>query len=148
MKRILLYSSLIFVALASGCVPTTVSPVVAAGPEGTFTGQFMYFHLHSKTGVVDTTKANIQLQMEQSTGFKVTGDTATIHAGSFGSYIVNTAYNNVDFLDNTYPTTGTPTKFHLNGVYAYTYDGTILKMVAYSAFDTLTYFYTLKKTGN
>jgi len=148
MKRILLYSSLILIGLASGCAPKPVSPVVAAGPEGTFTGQFMYIHIHSKTGVIDTSKANIQLQMEQSTGFKVTGDTSTVHAGSFGSYIVNTTYGQVDFLDHTYPTTGTPTKFHLNGIYAYNYDGTILKMVAYSAFDTLTYFYTLKRSGN
>jgi hypothetical protein len=148
MKRILLYLLSLMLAFISGCGPKSEAPIPVGGPEGTFAGQFQLLHLHSKTGVIDTLTANIILQMEQSTGFKVTGDTSTVHAGSYGSFIVSVPYSNVDFIDKTYPTTGTPAKIHLNGVYSYNYDGTNLQLVAYSAFDTLSYYYNLKRTGN
>ena len=86
--------------------------------------------------------------MDQTTGFAVTGDTTTLHAGSHGGFIVNNSFTSIDFIDLTYPKTGMPTKTHLNGVYNYAYDGTNLLMTAYGALDTLSLIYTLKKTSN
>ena len=148
MKRILLYSLPVLLSFVIGCSPSHSNPTPANIPEGTFAGQFISLHLHEKTGVIDTAKANIQLQMEESTGFKVTGDTSTLHAGSFGTYIFNSYNTAIDFMDKTSPVTGTPTKIHLNGIYAFFFDGTTLQMQTASAFDTLSYIYILKKTGN
>jgi len=132
-----------------GCVSNT--PIIAQPnntPEGTFTGKFQFSHLHSKTGVVDTLSANLILTMELKTGFAVTGDTSTLHAGSYGSYAVNSSYTEIQFNDKTFPASGVPVKDHLNGIYNYVYDGTNLQISAYGAFDTLAYIYTMKRTGN
>jgi len=86
--------------------------------------------------------------MELTTGFKVTGDTSTVHAGSYGDYGVNSIYNTVTFIDKTYPKTGIPTKAHLDGTYQYYYDGTVLQLLGNSALDTVSFQYNLTKTGN
>ncbi|HEY8782885.1 MAG TPA: hypothetical protein VIM16_14770 [Mucilaginibacter sp.] len=149
MKRKLPYLLPLLLVFASGCLTDkNNAPTPANAPEGTFAGKFKFTHIHAQTGAVDSATANIQLKMETATGFQVTGDTSTVHAGSYGSYIVSTPYSNVDFIDHTYPTTGVPAKNHLNGVYTYSYDGTTLQLVAYGAFDTLSYYYNLKKIGN
>jgi hypothetical protein len=86
--------------------------------------------------------------METATGFKVTGDTTTIHAGSYGNYVVTTGTSQIQFEDKTWPLTGTPAKIHLDGIYSYTYDGATLQMAAYDPADTLEYYYKFTKTGN
>ena len=135
--------------VALGCGKSdTPAPGNTGGPVGTFAGPFMYLHKHSKTGVVDTVKANIILSMQPTVGFKVTGDTSTVHAGSFGTCVVNSTYGVVDFMDSTYPATGTPAKTHLNGVYQYAYDGTTFQLAAHGALDTTAWLYNLKRTGN
>lgn len=98
--------------------------------------------------MVDTLKANIILSMQPTVGFKVTGDTSTVHAGSYGVCIVNSSYGVIDFIDNTYPATSTPTKTHLNGVYQYAFDGTTFQLAAHGALDTTAFLYNLKRTGN
>ncbi len=144
MKRILYLLPLVF-ALASGCGPkTTPAPSI---PEGTFSGKFKYLHEHAQTGALDSATAKIQLQIGQTT-YAVTGDTSTVHAGSFGTYEVNSYGTAMAFFDKTYPTTGTPKKFHLSGVYSYSYDGKNLQIVSFGAFDTVSYSYSLVKTGN
>jgi hypothetical protein len=150
MKRILLYSiPLILLAIVSSCGPGTTAAPQVGGPEGTFNGTFTFYYLHEKTGVTDTTVLpNIQLQLEQSTGYKLSGDTSTVLAASYGSYVVNIPYTAISFADKTYPASGTPTKIHLAGLYSYSWDGTNLVMTSYSAFDTLAYHYVLKKIGN
>ena len=132
------------VVILSGCAGNnTAKPATTLIPSGTFTGTFTSLHLHSRTGVIDTATANIQLTMSQS-GFAVTGDTATVHAGSYGTY---TAGSNklVQFIDKTFPATGTPTKVHLSGIYLYQYDGTTFQFAYVSQFDTLKYLYNFKK---
>jgi hypothetical protein len=144
MKRKLLYFLPVILALAAGCLKKgLVTPV--AGPEGTFAGQFILLHRHVKTGVTDTLTANIQLQMSLTTGYKVTGDTATLHAGSYGTYAVNSTGNGIEFIDKTFSPTGTPTKIHLSGIYGYVYNGTILQMTGYGPLDTLAFGYDLKR---
>ncbi|MDB4905143.1 MAG: hypothetical protein JWQ63_4424 [Mucilaginibacter sp.] len=147
MKLKLLYLLLLLLAFMSGCGPKSAAPVPNNTPEGTFTGKFKYIHKHAQTGAVDSVTTSIQLQIEQNTGFKVTGDTS-VHAGSYGSYLVNSSYTAIDFMDKTFPTTGTPAKYHLNGVYSYSYDGTNLSIAAFGAFDTLSYVYSMKRIGN
>ena len=111
-------------------------------PSGNFTGVFK--RVHVKKGVYDTLKANILLSMSVNTGFRITGDTATVHAGSYGSYAVSNDYTTIQFLDATSATKGLTPKVHLNGVYNYLYDGSRLQIVANSALDTLSYQYDLK----
>jgi hypothetical protein len=148
MKTKLLYLILPVIIFASGCVsnknsnPTPVNP-----PLGTFTGEFKRTHTNAITGAIDSTRANIILQME-TTGYKVTGDTSTLHAGSYGGFIINAAGTGIDFVDKTFPLTVTPVKIHLNGVYQYTYQGTNLQLLAYGPQDTLSFYYNLTKTGN
>jgi len=144
MKRILYLLPLV-IAFASGCSPKSApAPSV---PEGTFSGKFKYQHEHAQTGALDSATANLQVQIEQTT-YTVTGDTSTVHAGSFGTYEVNSYGTAIAFFDKTYPTTGTPKKFHLSGIYSYSYDGKNLQIVSFGAFDTLSYSYSLVKTGN
>jgi len=138
----------VFLLVMSGCGGSgTSSNPTPNVPNGTFSGTFTLYYLHDKTGVIDTSTATLNLSM-QKTGFAVTGDTSKVHAGSYGGYIVNSTYTAIDFVDKTYPTSGTPTKVHLNGVYQYTFNGTTLQMEAQSAYDTLHYSYNLNRTGN
>jgi hypothetical protein len=147
MKHKLLYLLLV-AALASGCSNKSAPvPNNADLPTGTFSGVFTRKHINSK-GVIDSAKANIQLQMEIATGFKVTGDTSTLHAGSYGGYNLTTTANTIAFFDRTYPPTGTPTKVHLSGIYQYLYSGTNLQILGYGPLDTLSFYYNLTKTGN
>jgi len=150
MKRILLYSiPFLLLAAIIGCGPSSTPAPQVGGPEGTFNGTFTFYHLHEKTGVTDTTVLpNLQLQLEQSTGYKLSGDTSTVLAASYGSYLVSIPYTTINFLDKTYPATGTPSKIHLVGIYSYSWDGTNLVMTSYGAYDTLAYHYVLKKIGN
>jgi len=145
MKRILYLLPLVL-AFAAGCGPG-VTPSPNNVPEGTFSGEFKYLHEHAQTGALDSATAKIQLQIEQTT-FAVTGDTSTVHAGSFGTYEVNSFKTEMEFFDKTYPTTGIPAKYHLNGIYSFSYDGRNLEISSFGAFDTLSYTYTLVKTGN
>jgi hypothetical protein len=117
-------------------------------PSGTFTGQFTYLHLHSATGKIDTLKANLQLTMDTKTGFKISGDTTTLHAGSYGSFIFGSGYTQIQFIDVTFPSTGKPTKIHLSGIYNYSYDGSSFKFLANGLLDTTSYRYNFTKTSN
>lgn len=148
MKKIFYLFPLLLLS-ASGCLKNSEpAPASTGGPVGTFAGLFMYLHKHAKTGVIDTVKANVILSMQPTVGFKVTGDTSTVHAGSYGTCIVNSTYNVINFNDSTYPATGTPTKIHLNGLYQYAYDGSVFQLIAQSTSDTVAYLYNLKRTGN
>jgi len=138
----------VFLFLLSSCGGTqTSSNPTPNVPSGTFSGTFTLYYLHDKTGVIDTSTTTLTLSM-QKTGFAVTGDTSKVHAGSYGAYIVNSNYTGIDFVDKTFPASGTPAKVHLNGVYQYTFNGTIFQLNAASAYDTLTYSYNLTRTGN
>src|SRR5271165_5692497 len=102
MKQKLLYLLPLLIVFASGCLgDKNNAPSPNNAPEGVYSGKFKFTHIHGQTGVVDSVTVNIQLQMEAATGFKVTGDTSTVHAGRYGSYIVSLPYSNVDFIDKT-----------------------------------------------
>jgi hypothetical protein len=145
MKSKLLCLLLLITVFASGCYSDKSAAPAPEIPVGTFAGQFRLVHTTYKTGMIDTLSANIQLTMNTSLDFSVTGDTSTVHAGSHGAYA--TSGNYIQFNDVTYPKTGIPVKAHLEGVYAYYYDGSIFQMVANSPFDTLSYQYDLKKVN-
>lgn len=131
------FVALLFTSCLKG---ESAADVAASFPVGTFTGQFRAIH-KSTTGI-DTQKANITLTLSTQTGFKITGDTATLHAGSHGGYLFNTTYG--FFSDSTYSATSTSTKVHLNGTYLYSYNGTVFQMLQVSG-DTLSYQYDLTK---
>jgi len=130
-------------ALITGCSKSSdENNVPVTLPVGTYTGQFLRIRGNVTTGNLDTTKANLNLSLSQSTGYAVTGDTSTLQAGSYGSYGVNAYY--IQFVDKTYSQTAPFTKYHLEGIYSYTFDGTNLKIgVTYG--DTLSLQYTFVK---
>jgi hypothetical protein len=141
MKYKLLYLLMLLMILGAGCGKGPTSIPTISIPDGSYAGQFRL--IHRKSGIADTLKASITLTLKNSDGtFSVTGDTLTVHAGSHGTYGLNSSYFN--FLDKTNPTTGTPAKVHLNGPYLYAYDGSILQMLYFNS-DTLSYQYDLKK---
>jgi hypothetical protein len=149
MKLKLIYILLLFVVLDTGCKKIAYTgPSAPTAPSGTFTGTFRYLHRHTDLVPFDTLQANITIKILTNTtpfSYTVTGDTATVHAGSFGSFTITSPY--IVFTDKTFPTSGTPTKQHLNGAYLYYYDGSVFQMLAYNA-DTLGVQYDLKKTSN
>jgi hypothetical protein len=128
--------------LGAGCgkIDTKVPNSILV-PSGNFTGVFR--RVHVKNGKYDTLKASLMLNMSVNSGFKITGDTATVHAGSYGSYAISSDYTSVQFLDLTSATKGPAPKVHLNGTYNYLYNGTRLQIVANSALDTLSYQYDM-----
>lgn len=144
MKLNLIYLLAFLVVLTSGCFSNKGSNPTPPVPAGSFAGQFRV--VRTKSGHRDTLKANINLDLSTVTGFKVYGDTSTLHAGSNGNYAVS--YNNfIQFADKTFPPSGVPVKFHLQGVYQYYYDGSTFQMVANSFLDTLSLQYDLKKVN-
>jgi len=131
--------------LASCVKNTTPTPVTI--PTGTFSGQLVLIHMSSKTGKLDTVKANVVLTMSTATGYAVLSDTTTVQAGSNGAFIMDSQY--IQFQDKTAAAAtaqfvGTSTKVHLNGTYTYAYDGTNFNFYAASS-DTLGFNYALKK---
>lgn len=136
---------LMAVLLITACAKSNNSSTTFTLPTGNFAGQFLRVHYNKTSLKYDTLKANLNLAMAQSTGFAITGDTSTLHAGSYGSYAANAYY--IQFVDQTYSATQTFTKYHLSGVYNYTYNGSDLGIyIIYG--DTLKLQYNFKKTTN
>jgi hypothetical protein len=150
MKLRLLYLISILATLTVGCAggkSNAPTPI----PDGTYSGQFRLLHIHSANrNIIDTTKANVVVYISpvSTSTYKVTGDTSTVHAGSYGSFSADGNNNVITFIDKTYSSSAQVTKTHLTGQYAYSYDGIHFKMEAYGALDTLRLQYDLKKTGN
>lgn len=141
MKR-LIYFLPALLLLAAGCFNNdNPTPVIA--PEGTFTGEFRLLRKLPNIAKIDTQKATIQLVITPSVGFKVLGDTTTLHAGSRGHY--GFSGNSARFIDSTFKA-NKYTKRYLQGDYLYVYNGTILQLVRTSG-DTVSYQYDLKKTN-
>jgi hypothetical protein len=142
MKRLLIYIVPLLLLSETGCLKTNDSNNInsTSYPSGTYTGQFLRVHKNALKGTYDTLKANLQLTLNATNGFAVTGDTTTVHAGSTGPYAINPTY--MYFADVTYPKTGIPLKVHLYGSYLYSYDGTTLLLL--QANDTLSYQYTFR----
>jgi hypothetical protein len=134
------------IAVISGCLKNTsnVTQVVNI-PNGTYSGTFAYLHRPNNIVPFDTLKANIVLTMSSTdASYAVTGDTTTLHAGSKGLFQLNST--NIDFADSTIPKSGVVTKKHLNGLYLYAFDGTILKILLNQS-DTASYQYQLVKSN-
>ena len=139
MKRKIMYLSFLVTALAAGCQKQLpVTPDL----QGTFTGQFTRIRLN-KNGKLDTAVANLQLNMQASAGYTITGDTSTIHAGSKGNYQFSASL--VAFLDNTYSATAKSTKIHLAGTYSYSFNG--VNFIIAGGTDSLGLLYNLKKVN-
>lgn len=143
MKHKILYALPVVILLLAGCAgKPKVQPALI--PSGTFTGQFRLLQRSSDTKPFDTTAANITVTLQTpSYTYTVTGDTSTVHAGSYGTWGTSGAY--IIFNDKTFPKSGVVSKTHLSGAYLFQYDGTTLQMKA-NALDTLSLQYDLKKS--
>ena len=149
MKRNIVCLLIITAACLYGCAgKTNILPSTPVPVSGTFSGQFKLYHVSAANNIIRVDSTNLSLNMETATGYKVTGDTSTLHAGSYGSYQVNVFATQILFADKTFPPGSTSAKVHLTGSYNYQYDGATLQLVTYGPHDTLQYFYNLKRTGN
>jgi hypothetical protein len=145
MKHTLLYLFISLLIIITGCAKSSNNTPPPAIPSGVFTGQFKFYHRHTNTVPWDSLKANITVTFKTPAyTYAVTGDTATIHAGSYGTFGLSVPY--MIFNDKTY-NPNAYTKTHLSGQYLYNYDGTNLILQA-SSVDTLILGYVLKKTSN
>ncbi|HEY9002373.1 MAG TPA: hypothetical protein VIM89_13530 [Mucilaginibacter sp.] len=143
MKHKLLYLFLLFVIVVTGCAKKSTENVAPPIPSGTFTGEYQRYHRHTNQLPWDSVKTNLTINFTTPAyTYKVTGDTSTVHAGSYGTFGIT--YPFINFNDKTYSPTTTATKAHLEGYYNYAYDGTNLQMYVTSS-DTLIINYTLKK---
>ncbi|MEO7216180.1 hypothetical protein [Mucilaginibacter sp.] len=133
----------IAILMAIGCAPNKESAPVPT-PIGTFSGQFRKLHRAKGATKIDTSKANIQLVLEDGGTYKVLGDTATLHAGSKGGY--NIGGSVIAFQDATF-TTATDPKIHLYGYYSFYYDGSSVFQMVLNSADTLSLQYDLKKVN-
>lgn len=130
--------------MVTGCLSDKNENTPIPSPNGKFDGKFKVLRKKVTGSGYDTAyTANIRLTISPDSGYRVTGDT-TKHAGSKGDFEYNYYY--IGFDDNTYKTTST--KYHLNGVYAYYYDGNLLQIARKSDLDTLRLQYDLKKATN
>jgi len=145
--KLLPFALLVAFGLA-GCANNNSLPDTPVPVSGTFTGQFKLYHVNSAKGTSRVDSAYLNLVMEAATGYKITGDTTTVHAGSYGNYAVNSSAFQILFNDVTFSASAPPTKVHLAGIYNYHFDGVNLQLSTYGPADTLQYFYTFKKTGN
>ena len=143
--KLLSFFSLVTI-LATGCLKTPKAAAPVPAPSGVFTGEFKLLHRHTDKVPWDSTKATITVNLQTPAfNYAVTGDTTTLHAGSYGTFGVSGPY--ILFNDKTYLASAPITKTHLSGYYLYNYDGTNLIMYASSS-DTLVLGYNLKKTSN
>lgn len=127
----------------SGCLGNKKSVNPGPVPSGSFSGVFRYVRQTSMGQ--DTGSATLNLTMGTTTGYKITGDTATIHAGSYGSYAIYQGSGQILFQDATFPTSGTPQKIHLSGLYNYAYNGANLQISYSSPQDTVVFYYNFTK---
>jgi len=142
----LLVLAAIFGTSCLGGKKNNPSPTI---PDGTYSGQFRLIHIHNDN-TSDTTKANITVYISpvSTSTYAVTGDTTIVHAGSKGNFVFYSD-GTVQFTDKTYSASAPVTKTHLNGLYAYAFDGNVFRMVAYGGTaNTLVLQYDLAKTGN
>lgn len=148
MKRNLLYLLPLFLVfmLGEACSPKS-DPVPVPTPFGTYSGKFKLLVKNSSKGGYDTVKKDSALILKlSSTGnFAVTGDTATVHAGSKGLYNYDSAF--MGFLDSTYRAVVQP-KFHLAGTYRYAYSGDRLQLQRTNLAQDSVLFYDFNKTSN
>jgi hypothetical protein len=147
MKHKILYLLLFVIgALSAGCIKGSSTTPVPPTPSGTFNGEFKVLHRSNDKVPYDSLKTTLSVNFSTSDyTYSVTGDTTTLHAGSYGSFSIASPY--IGFSDKTYSTTSPGTKWHLTGYYLYNYDGTNLIMYASSS-DTLVIGYSLKKVTN
>jgi len=147
MKKPILYILLGVVALVSGCIKNNDDSDPVETPQGKFAGKFFRIHRSLNSQKRDTIKLDVSMELVNNT-YKFTGDTSK-HAGSYGNFNYNQSY--IEWVDNTVPAgvnSTTLPKPHLNGLYAYIYNGTDLRFSASSIPDTLTYYYEFKKQAN
>ncbi|GAC1313385.1 MAG: hypothetical protein NVSMB24_36560 [Mucilaginibacter sp.] len=150
MKLKLFFILAVIALFAGGCVSNKNSLPAPAIPAGTFAGQFRRVHTSSKTGLRDTLKTNVHLDLNKVSGFSLTPDnTPSVIVACHGGYVIESNY--ILFNDVTYQTvvgsgnTSISDKVHLTGTYQYYYDGKVFQMVNNSFLDTLSLQFDLKK---
>ena len=105
-------------------------------PIGSFSGKFTLTHTDPISSAKTVTTANIQLTTTE-TGFTVNSNDTAIHANGSGEFFGDDV--SINFTDPNYPATGPVPQAYLYGNYAYTFNGTELKITRIAANDLLEY---------
>jgi hypothetical protein len=146
MKRTIFYlAPLLLILLIIVSCSKTPKAIDYQAPDltGSYTGSFTRIHEALATGKLDTASVNIILTLGTGGTFNVVGDTATVHAGSKGTYSLG-YQDDLFFTDKTFPSTGNSVKTHLNGDYAYTYNSGLFTLGRTEG-DSVIYQYKLTK---
>ena len=149
MKRNLLYLlPLLLMMLGAACSPKSDNTPIPA-PLGAYKGTFKLLVKRGTTTAYDTVKKDSLLNIKLVTpnNYAVTGDTATIHAGSKGLFVYDGYNSLIAFNDSTYKT-GPQAKVHLVGTYRYAYNNTRLQFTRANLAQDSILFYDLYKTSN
>ncbi|MDN3547487.1 hypothetical protein [Mucilaginibacter aquaedulcis] len=149
MKRNLLYLlPLLLMMLGAACSPKSDNTPIPA-PLGTYKGTFKLLVKKGTTTAYDTVKKDslLNIKIANPNTYAVTGDTATVHAGSKGLFQYDGYNSLIAFYDSTYKA-GPQPKFHLVGTYRYAYNGTRLQFTRANALQDSILFYDLYKTSN
>jgi len=146
MKHSFTYIVLLVTICVAGCSKKTpVENIPLVTPTGTFGGFFRLVHTTVATGKNDTVKANLTLVLDAQGNFTVTGDTSSVHAGSFGKFSLGYS-DDLSFTDKT-NLAAIPKKSHLNGDYKYKLEGAVLGLDK-NVGDSLSYQYYFTKASN
>lgn len=147
-KHILIFLLPAVMLYLTGCIKTQRDPdqyLADKGyPLGTFTGNCLKLRKKAYDYSYDTIKVNLTLTLSTNTGYRLTGDTTSWHAGSYGSFSEDFA--SIVFDDLSLPASATTKRTHLSGLYSYDYEGsTLIIKPAAPQSDTLKFIYNFKK---
>jgi hypothetical protein len=148
-RKILIYLLPALLLCLNSCIKTQRDPDKYLGdkgyPLGTFAGECMRLRKNAYNYKIDTARVNLTLVLSTNTGYRLTGDTTTWHAGSYGSFsedFVNMIFNDASLS----PYYASKKVRLLSGLYTYDYAGNTLVISPGGVqSDTLRYIYTLKK---
>ncbi|PTQ95051.1 hypothetical protein C8P68_106266 [Mucilaginibacter yixingensis] len=146
MKRILFLLPFLIMLVSSCMKSANVDPTPLPNLTGNWSGYFYKLRINAaKTGMDTANKVALSLSLNSTTGYTISGDTATVHGGSFGGYQYD--YSTFLFGDKSYNVSLPQTKVHLDGYYDYLYTAAQNRLqISYEfANDTLVYYYDFRK---
>ncbi|MEN0055399.1 MAG: hypothetical protein AAGC65_17110 [Mucilaginibacter sp.] len=149
MKRNLLYLLPLFLMmLGAACSPKSDNTPIPP-PVGNYKGTFRLLVQKGTTSAYDTVKKDslLNIKIANPNLFSVTGDTATIHAGSKGTFLYDGYNSLIAFNDSTYKA-GPQAKVHLVGTYQYRYNGIRLLISRANQMQDSVLLYDLYKITN
>jgi|GEM_PF-3822114 len=146
MKRILFLLPFLIMLMSSCLKHNDVETTPLPDLTGNWSGYFYKLRINTaKNGMDTANKVALNFSLNKVTGYTITGDTATVHGASFGSFQYD--YSTFLFGDKSYNASLPQTKVHLDGYYDYLYTSAQNRLQMSYEFtnDTLVYYYDFRK---